>query len=578
MITKARIGLSQVLCGFFVRAVKFDFSDRLLTIYIRDILLVYKCFQYFKTSRDQALSASSQTNSYFEYPFGYPDGANSDPNDLIDGFIQFNSGLYADGIGTRSENLSVRVIVGAKGAGKTSYLRRLQQTAKNDKSNFVDIIRNDVLSVDSVLSFHNRFGSQDIVGKWQRVWELAILKAVVSHLFYSESLRPYLSEETIRHLEEQQQFFRFTTPVSIQSQVTDTIHQCKSQHEYQELFDSPRWHAVNHHVSVALRNLPEMFLLVDSLDEYYAQAPGPWRYCQMGLFFATMAFLRDDRFGSKLHLVISLRDHVFSQILNGEHASRYRGDPRIKVLQWGPTAIREFLGGKLIRIDDHVFENVHQRDSKPVEAWLGLDFIRNTRRSIDEDPASYLIRHTRMLPRDLIILANKISKEWVARRLLGNDFDLHSRVRSIVAETSREFASEQLSISANQMSGSRVQKETRLTHVQAQTSLVLEEWLKQIIREIGKEKFAREKADEIRLKHQCEIKEFGDPLNILWQNRLLGYFEPNTKNAGVRYFAERTYSDQILPEANRYSFRACLIDLLSIRRVGTVPIELDQNI
>src|SRR5215469_5099793 len=59
-------------------------------------------------------------------PFGNPDGSRADIEDLISEFVDFGGNPAFGHLATRANDSQVRVIVGRLGAGKTVYLRRLQ--------------------------------------------------------------------------------------------------------------------------------------------------------------------------------------------------------------------------------------------------------------------------------------------------------------------------------------------------------------------------------------------------------------------------------------------------------------------
>ena len=78
---------------------------------------------------------------YRENPFGNPDGARADLKEVEESFITY----YPYGLNfqkDKSNILNKRVIVGAKGSGKTVYLRKIQsilkERAENNPSIYVD--------------------------------------------------------------------------------------------------------------------------------------------------------------------------------------------------------------------------------------------------------------------------------------------------------------------------------------------------------------------------------------------------------------------------------------------------------
>ncbi len=52
----------------------------------------------------------------------------------------------------------------------------------------------------------------------------------------------------------------------------------------------------------------------------------------------------------------------------------------------------------------------------PVQAWLGSTWIHNESRGVDEELFHYLLRHTRLIPRDLVSLGNSLSQLVLRKR------------------------------------------------------------------------------------------------------------------------------------------------------------------
>src|SRR5215467_9612849 len=74
-------------------------------------------------------------------PFGNPDGSRSDIHEVVDNFIVSEDLPVTGGLGIRADDLSRRVIVGAKGSGKNVYLRRLRATASQNESVYADVVQ-----------------------------------------------------------------------------------------------------------------------------------------------------------------------------------------------------------------------------------------------------------------------------------------------------------------------------------------------------------------------------------------------------------------------------------------------------
>jgi hypothetical protein len=64
--------------------------------------------------------------SIIPYPLRESHGSQSDIQEVVDNFIAFEDLPVAGNLGMHLDDLSRRVIMGAKGSGKTVYLRRLR--------------------------------------------------------------------------------------------------------------------------------------------------------------------------------------------------------------------------------------------------------------------------------------------------------------------------------------------------------------------------------------------------------------------------------------------------------------------
>src|SRR3984893_15813237 len=72
-------------------------------------------------------------------PFGNPDGSRADIEDLISEFVDFGGNPAYCHLGARANDSMVRVIVGKLGAGKTVYLRRLEDIQAHQDSVYADV-------------------------------------------------------------------------------------------------------------------------------------------------------------------------------------------------------------------------------------------------------------------------------------------------------------------------------------------------------------------------------------------------------------------------------------------------------
>src|SRR5215471_11954323 len=176
-------------------------------------------------------------------PFGNPDGSRSDIQEVVDNFITFEDLPLSGGLGIRPDDLSHRVIVGAKGSGKTVYLRRLRAAASHNESVYADVVQQDLPATSNIVKFCQSFGRHDLTEKWMQLWYCAIMRSLVTHLLHSKQLSHYLTADQREELES---YVPEIVPsrrreVSVYSQVTEIIHDFHTAHAYSKYFDHHAW-------------------------------------------------------------------------------------------------------------------------------------------------------------------------------------------------------------------------------------------------------------------------------------------------------------------------------------------------
>src|SRR5438552_16229564 len=165
-------------------------------------------------------------------PCGNPDGSRADIEDLITEFVDF-SGEPADGhLATRANDSMVRVIVGKLGAGKTVYLRRLQDFQAHQDSVYAGVPQQSLPKTEVVVKACQWFSDRVLVEKWMQIWERAIMRSLASHLLCRPELRQQLRDEQADELGRSyaRLLDEVRRPRSIYSQVRDIITQRHTAH------------------------------------------------------------------------------------------------------------------------------------------------------------------------------------------------------------------------------------------------------------------------------------------------------------------------------------------------------------
>lgn len=277
-------------------------------------------------------------------PFGHPDGTRAEIDEIQQGFVSFSESDAWGGIAMKDNDLSVRVIVGKKGAGKTIYLRRLQAYASKENSIYADDAEFDrfLPSTQSVIRIYESYlNHANVVEKWQQIWYAAVLRSIVSHLLHEPKLRdsiPSEKEFLLREIREgfEELYPQFKSALPVYSQVSDIVNSQEliPTHKLDSYLSNRLWFELENFIIKILETTPPVCFYLDAIDERFEQAPLQWLKCQEGLFYQTLQFLRNNKFGNRLHLVIGIRDIVYSSILRSEHEMRYYNSPNIRVLKW----------------------------------------------------------------------------------------------------------------------------------------------------------------------------------------------------------------------------------------------------
>ena len=386
-------------------------------------------------------------------PFGTPDGhrANIGSGHLAP-FIDFGGNLARfGGLAISPSDLTPRVFVGRKGAGKTVYLRRAQAFARDQEELFADDIQQELPTTTQIFAVNSLFAPAVLTQVWMSIWRIAVLRSLFTYLAYEPRLR---TEETAQFLSRIRSDYKQwlpsqRDPMSVYSQVRAIIRLYSDGRRLHGFLTHEDWDAIESRLAGQLANCPPVCFYLDAVDEEFRHAPMHWLLCQKGLFYQVMRFLRDNRLGGRLHIVISVRDIVYSSVMQTEHMTRYLDPERIRLLEWNWESIHYLLMARMSALDKRLFLG-DPDDPDLLRGWLGISSIYNSDKGVDETLEEYLVRHTRLIPRDLIILLNMIHLEASAAKDAGRLLAAED-IRRIVSAAAKLFGTEQLAIVGNQI-------------------------------------------------------------------------------------------------------------------------------
>jgi Protein tyrosine and serine/threonine kinase len=506
-------------------------------------------------------------------PFGNPDGSRADIEDVISEFVDFGGDPAYGHLATRANDSMVRIIVGKLGAGKTVYLRRLQDFQAHQDSVYADVPQQSLPKTEVVVKACQWFSDRVLVEKWMQIWERAIMRSLASHLLCRPELRQQVPDEQADELEHAyaRLLDDFRRPRSIYSQVRDIINQRHTAHQLSTYLDDPLWDDLEDLLGEVVSRCKPIYFYLDALDEEFSHAPMYWLKCQEGLFYQVMRLLRDHKLGGRLHIVVCIRDIVMSSVYRSEHAPRYYNEPHIRVLTWDRSSLLYLLQRKLQRLPPSLLMRRATSGPPTIGDWLG---INGHWPGPDGDGSieDYLLSHTRLIPRDIISLGNDLNEEVLRQKQAGHEGLPPAALARVVQRCAKRFGDSQLAQCANQISSDLMPKNAALhdyselfTSTQAYISGVQED-VRSFVRLIGVDRFSR--ADLVALQEMADLhfEKATDLASVLWQNGLLGYID----ESGRRRFYSMGDIEQFHfpPEVDTYVLHPCLVNTVGgIRHV-----------
>ncbi len=497
-------------------------------------------------------------------PFGNPDGSRADIEDLISEFVDFGGDPAYGHLATRANDSMVRVIVGKLGAGKTVYLRRLQDFQAHQDSVYADVPQQSLPKTEVVVKACQWFSDQVLVEKWMQIWDRAIMRSLTSHILSRPELRQQLRDEQIDEIE--RSYARllddFRRPRTIYSQVRDVINQRQTAHQLSAYLDDPLWDDLEDLLGEVVGRCKPIYFYLDALDEEFSHAPMYWLKCQEGLFYQVMRLLRDHRLGGRLHIVVCIRDIVMSSVYRSEHAPRYYNEPHIRVLTWDRSSLLYLLQRKLARLPPSLLMRRAATGPPTIGDWLGVNG-RWPGPDGDGPIGDYLLSHTRLIPRDIISLGNDLNEEVLRTKQAGRDGLPPAALQRVVQRCAKRFGDSQLAQCANQISSDLMPKNAALhdyselfTSTQAYIAGVQEE-VRSFVRLIGADRFSR--ADLVALQEVADLhfEQATDLASVLWQNGLLGYVDESGRR---RFYSMGDVEEfHFPPDVGTYVLHPCLV-------------------
>lgn len=512
------------------------------------------------------------------HPFGTPEGARAD----LSQFITFEGARQFGGLATRGSDLSARVFVGAKGAGKTIYLRRQHAAASEDPALYFTNVQRDCPANEPVMEFTDSFEGPAQVQAWSRLWRRAITRALVSHILHSSTLLEAADPEDVEALKEEYTDLlgRHRVAMTIYSQAAEILEAGYFRGPpFRGFLADARWNEIDSLVARNIQQSRPICFFLDALDDGFEAAPRHWLPAQLGLFITLMQLLQDPDIGGRLHITMGMRDLVYAAALQSEHATRYMNEPHIRILEWTSDAIARLLEEKIDRLEDEYL--LRPGADSLIERWLGTSTVENIAFSVQEPMLQYIIRHTRSVPRDIIQVGNALSQTVEVARNEGLSAVPDHMIRDTVHQMARAFGYEQLKICANQigidMMPSTVTRRGHSSSYLGNTAYErgLAGTLRNLVRETLSDRFESSALDRFTAAGQSEFGEGIDVASVLWQNGLLGYATSRMDDGDAIFHSAAMAETFLIPRHKaRYLIHPCLVDAVDgLNATGRKPIK-----
>ena len=334
--------------------------------------------------------------------------------------------------------------------------------------------------------------------------------------------------------------------------VSDTVNKMNM------LLNNICWIELYNKIQRIIKRLPPIYIFLDAIDLEYEHSPLHWTSCQKGLFYTIMAFLENSTYGEKLHLIMSMRDNVFTSILKSEHATKFSKENHIFSLDWDKSNIRDFLDRKISKLDDCYF--LALKDNKNISSWLGVSEILNESNE-QESICEFILRHTRLVPRDIINLCNELAK---LKEKVTNNSSINAMewIREVVLKESASIGDELITICAKNIRINTMLKniaQYECSDVYTSDKYYAEGTATKLLDLLNKYRNEKITYDIIECLNKAADLEFGGTVHlcdILWQNGALGFLDDMGK---VHYYAQKFHGEVLLPKYKKqYMFRSCI--------------------
>lgn len=504
------------------------------------------------------------------------------------------------------------VIVGKKGSGKTHLLKHLEIAARsNDTLCEYCPISDDLFKDKGSRALKGNMTAEQSTSFWADFWRLSINIAALSRFackLPSASARKAIRENRDvlysigDHTDEISAFMAMLReeypeivqliprdPISPVVAMTEIQRRYRNRQSYEAFRSAIRLDQVESDLAKLLHHHGKIWYFIDGVDEFALQDPLGWIDIQRGLYKAAFLSAEVRKNTQYLRLTVAIRAYVYQ--LAAQDPQNDRAKSQVLFLNWERGTAEEFMKRRLQAEAGGNFSGSEKLDSEnPLESWLGFSTVTPDNRSKGESVVQYLLRHTRLSPRNIVMALNHVAKcknQYERENRLFNE----SAFKSVVSDVAKEVgdsmlqtASEEITALAPLIASGVKSRMMRRENLIDYHIAVIGQFIREIVTMVGSEVCDRETFEQAKVLCIMNLFEeldmaaatsLGEELEgVLWRSSVIAYGREDDSQHPWQFAWSERQATPIKPRmsAARIGFHSSLIDLDLVRSSEDGPV------
>lgn len=369
------------------------------------------------------------SHNFKSSPFGNSNA--SDRSDIENTYVDVQDVLAAKYVAT-DDITKAKIVVGRKGSGKTHLLKHIEIQSR-EKSRVCEFtpLKEDIFSGRGVRAFKGDQTPEEITIFWAELWRAAFLLAALSNFYCQipdkraqQAIKGVAGDVFVNKTQDAHADFiasmqetygqiawkpmpkKALDPIGALNEI---LKRYTNLHSINNDFRAKlNFKELERDVSALLHQYGHVHYIIDGLDELAWSDLTGWLDVQRGLFKCIFLLSAVGKTTQYLLTTISVRNYVFNRSTQDPHADRT--DAHLIKLNWDLGAATKFLNRRLFDTKDGEFAHSDRLTGEnPLAGWLGFTTRKPTSRISDETVEQYLLRHTRLSPRNIIDALNTLA-------------------------------------------------------------------------------------------------------------------------------------------------------------------------